>query len=142
MNKDLEHLRWLSTGFYVYAGLSALFACIPFIHLFIGVAMVAGSFENEKNPPPQFIGWMFIGIAAIIILLGWASAVCTFLAGKYLKEQRNYTFCFVMSVVNCMFAPLGTVLGIFAIIVLLREPVKALFESGKFTEHSQPPVWK
>lgn len=130
MNKDLEHLRWLSIGFYMNAGISLLFALFPFIHLFIGIAMVSGKFEDGKNPPPLFFGWFFIGIASFLILMGFALAVCNFLAGKFLKEKTKYTFCFVMAAVNCMFAPLGTVLGIFTIIVLARESVKALFNGG------------
>lgn len=138
MNKDLEHLRWLSVSFYVYAGLTALFACIPFIHLFIGIAMVSGRFDEGENSPPPFFGWLFIGMASIFIVSGFALAVCNFLAGKYLKEQTKYTFCFVIAVINCMFAPLGTVLGIFTIIVLLRDSVKPLFERQNFSQFNNP----
>ena len=142
MNKDLEHLRWLSVSFYVYAGLTALFACIPFIHLFVGIAMVSGSFSEGANPPPPFFGWLFIGMASIFIVSGFALAVCNFLAGKYLKEQTKYTFCFVVAVINCMFAPLGTVLGIFTIIVLLRDSVKPLFEKQSFPQFNDPSCWR
>ncbi len=143
MNKDLEHLGWLSVSFYVYAGLTALFACFPFIHLFIGIAMVSGSFEQENNPPPAAFGWFFIGIASIFILLGFTLAVCNLLAGKYLKQQTKYTFCFVFAAINCMFAPLGTVLGVFTIIVLLRDSVKAMFNGQQnFSQFSAPPNWQ
>jgi len=33
----------------------------------------------------------------------------------------------VMACVECLFIPFGTILGVFTIIVLLRESVKALF---------------
>lgn len=130
MNKDLEHLRWLSIGFYVNAGISLVFALFPFIHLFIGIAAVTGKLDDGKNSPPPFFGWFFIGIASFFILMGFAMAVCNFLAGKFLKQQTKYTFCFVLAAVNCMFAPFGTILGIFTIIVLARESVKALFNGG------------
>ena len=54
-----------------------------------------------------------------------------FLAGRYLSQQRHYTFCLVMAAVACMFMPFGTVLGVFTIIVLVRESVKELFAQGK-----------
>lgn len=142
MNKDLEHLRWLSIGFYVNAGISTLFALIPFIHLFIGIAMVSGSFENEKNPPPPFFGWMFIGLAVFFITAGLALAICNFLAGRFLKRQTKYTFCFVLAIINCFFAPFGTVLGVFAIIVLLQDSVKALFNNRNFSQFNNPPNWQ
>jgi len=142
MNKDLEHLKWLSIGFYVYAGLTALFACFPFIHLAIGIAIVTGQLDEGKNPPPAAFGWLFVGAASIFIVIGWAIAICSFLAGKYIKQQKHYTFIFVMAAVACMFAPLGTVLGVFTIIVLLRDSVKALFEGQNYQFDNTPPDWK
>ena len=142
MNKDLEHLKWLSIGFYVYAALTALFACIPIIHLALGIAMITGNLDEGNNPPPPFLGWFFVGIGSIVILIGWALAIASLLAGKYLKQQKNYTFIFVMAVINCMFAPLGTVLGIFTIIVLLRDSVKQLFNGQDYSPDYNPPDWK
>jgi hypothetical protein len=37
-------------------------------------------------------------------------------------------FAFVVSCVECLFFSFGTILGTFTIIVLSREPVKALFQ--------------
>lgn len=142
MNKDYEHLKLLSIGFYVYAGLTGLFSLLPFIHLSMGVAMLSGAFEAEKNPPPPFVGWFLIGVALIFIVMGFALTICNFLAGKYLKQQRNYTFCFVMAVISCMFAPLGTILGVFAIVVLLRDSVKPLFEKQNFSPVGNPSSWQ
>ena len=36
-----------------------------------------------------------------------------------------------MAAVECVFMPFGTVLGVFTIIVLMREPVKQLFAVNK-----------
>lgn len=141
MNKDLEHLRWLTIGFYVNAGITTLFALLPFIHLFIGIAMVSGKFDGEKNPPP-FFGWMFIGFAVFFIALGFALAICNFLAGRFLKRQTKYTFCLVLAAINCMFMPFGTILGVFAIIVLARDSVKALFNNQSFSQFNNPPNWQ
>ncbi len=142
MNKDYENLKMLSIGFYVYAGITALFACFPFIHLFVGIAMVSGSFDNGRDAPPAAFGWFFIGIAAVVILMGFTLAICSFFAGKYIKEQKKFTFCFVIAAVNCMFVPFGTLLGVFTIIVLSRDTVKALFNKHNFSQFSSPPNWQ
>ncbi len=142
MNQDLEHLKWLSVSFYVYAGLTALFACFPFIHLFVGIAMVSGSFSQGDNPPPAAFGWFFIGIASIFILIGFSLAICNLLVANYLKQQKNYTFCFVVAVISCAFAPLGTVLGVFTIIVLVRDSVKQLFRGQTFTQFNNQTDWR
>lgn len=142
MNEHLKHLNLLSTGFYVYAVITFLFALLPFIHLGIGIMIVSDAFNDGKsgNPPPPFFGWFFIIIAAIFILFGMASAICNFLAGRYLKQRKNYIFCLVMGGVNCMFAPLGTVLGVFTLLTLLREPVKELFDSPSLQLEAQPAI--
>lgn len=128
--KDEKHLDQLSLGFKIYAAVNALFSSFPIIHLIIGIMMVSGGFDGGKDAPPPLIGWFFIIFASVFILFGYAVSVCNFYAGRFMKERRNYTFCFVMSCLNCTFMPLGTILGIFSIIVLLRDSVKEIFKSG------------
>lgn len=128
--KDEKHLDQLSLGFKVYAGVNALFSCFPFIHLFLGIMMVTGRMNEGANPPPADFGWFFIIFAVVFISIGWTFSICNFYAGKFLKERRNYTFCFVMSCINCAMAPFGTVLGVFGIIVLVRDSVKNIFKEN------------
>lgn len=126
-NKDHKHLDQLALGFKIYAGVNALFSSIPVIHLVIGILWVTGKMDSGNNAPPELFGWIFIIFALFFILSGYALSVCSLYAGKALKERRNYTFCFVMSCINCAFMPVGTILGIFGIIVLTRDSVKSLF---------------
>lgn len=145
MNKDLEHLKILSICYYISAGITALFSCFPFVHLFVGIALVTVDFPTDgKNPPPTGIGWFFIILASFFILFGWAIAIGTFIAGKRLKQQRSYIFCLVMAGINCAFFPIGTALGIFTFVVLLRDSVKALFnrQSTNFASNSTTPDWR
>ena len=133
MNKDLEHLKILSMCYYISAGITALFSCFPLIHLTMGILLVSGAFPNNSKgaaPPPAFIGWFFILFATVFILGGWMIAVATFFAGKFLKQKRNYIFCLVVAGVNCLFFPIGMVLGVFTFIVLLRESVRAIFNGA------------
>jgi hypothetical protein len=127
---DEKHLNQLSLGFKVYAAVNALFSSIPIIHLSLGIMMVSGGMGEGKDAPPEFFGWFFIIFSLVFILLGYALSVCSFIAGRFLKERRNYTFCFVMSCVNCAFMPLGTIVGLFGIILLTRETVKKLFQEN------------
>ncbi len=128
MNKDAEHLRYLSIGFYIYAGLTALVSLFPVIHVVIGIMIATGSFSGGKGePPPAFMGYIFAGVGGTIIILGLSLAVLNFLTGRFLARRTRYVFCFVMAGLNCMFAPIGTLLGVFTIIVLLRDPVKEMF---------------
>ena len=126
MNQDLDQLRLLSIFHYVVGGMAALFACIPFFHFFIGLAMATGLLENT-DPVAQGFGVFFMVFAGLMILAGWTFAICVINAGRFLGGRRRYMYCLVMAAVECVFMPFGTVLGVFTIIVLNRPSVKRLF---------------
>ncbi len=128
MNQDLEHLRLLSIFHYVVAGLTALFSLIPCFHLFFGLAMVTGNLGHGDDTFARGMGWFFIIFAGLFITGGMTFAVCLALAGQKLARQEGYTFCLVVAGVACMLMPFGTVLGVFTIVVLMRESVKKLFD--------------
>jgi len=127
MDQDLEHLKLLSIFHYVVAAMAALFACIPFIHFFMGLALTAGMI-GEDDPGGTAAGVFIMLFAAAFILTGWTFAAFVFAAGRNLAKRTRHTFCLVMAGIECMFMPFGTVLGVFTIIVLVRESVKPLFQ--------------
>ena len=124
VDRDLEHLRLLAIFHYILGGLLTLCGFFSFIHLGLGIAMVAGALDGGRNPPPPEFGWLFIIAAGFAIVAAWTLAVCMVLVGLKLVKQKNYWFCFVVAIIECLFQPLGTVLGIFTIIVLQRASVK------------------
>jgi hypothetical protein len=135
MHQDLDQIKILSIFHYVVAGIAALIASIPIIHLTIGIAILTGSlFPAGATTDPDFpfllFGGIFTLIPAAIIFCGWAFAVCLALAGIFLGRKQRYMFCLVMAGIACIFTPFGTVLGVFTIIVLTRPSVKALFEAA------------
>jgi len=109
--------------------MAALFACIPIIHLVIGLFLILapGKFGHGSQQPPAFIGWFFVAFASVFILAGWTLAALVLIAGRCIARRKHYTFCFVMACVECIFMPFGTVLGVFTILVLNRQSVKGLF---------------
>ena len=128
MNQDLEHLRLLSIFHYVVGGMMALFACIPIIHVVIGIVMLTNPGGFGGQPPPPFMGLLFVVIGGAIILCGWLLALLVVMSGRFLGQKKHYTYCFVIAVLSCLFMPMGTVLGVFTIIVLTRPSVKGLFQ--------------
>jgi len=125
-----NELDILAICHYVVAALTALASCFALIWIGLGIAMAThpDQFAGDGGqPPPEFVPWMFLGIGAACLLFGWALAICVAMAGRFLKRHRHYLFCMIVSAVNCLFFPFGTVLGVFTIIVLLRPDVKALF---------------
>jgi hypothetical protein len=77
------------------------------------------------------MGWFFILFSVAWILLGVTYASFMAIAGRCLARRRNRAFCFVMAGISCAFFPLGTVLGVFTLIVLSRDSVQSMFAEGK-----------
>ena len=130
MNNDKEQLKLLSIFHYVVGGMMALFSCFPLIHIAIGFAMLCGAFDG-RDAPPKFLGLFFIILPGFMMLCGWTLAVCIFIAGSKLARYRARTFCLVIAGLECMFMPFGTVLGIFTIIILMKDSVKELFTGNQ-----------
>jgi hypothetical protein len=130
MDQDDQHLQLLSIFHYVLGGLIALFSLFPVFHLVMGLGMVTGSFPAEGPEDVDMLRWMggmFTCFAAAFMLGGFALAGCAIAAGSFLAKRVRYTFCLVVAGVECVFMPFGTVLGVFTLIVLMRDSVKAKF---------------
>src|SRR5678816_590645 len=121
-NPDVEHLRLLRIFHFIYAGVTALFACIPIFHLVLGFVMLLAphTFGSGRNQPPAFLGLFFVIIGSIIILLGWSFAALVAWSGVNLGRRQRYTLCFVTACICCLSVPFGTILGVFTIVVLDR----------------------
>lgn len=130
MKTNDDYIRVLSIFHYIVAGIAALFSLFPVIHLAVGIALASGAIQDPKAPfPIAFAGWFLIILASVFILCGLLFSFCLFLAGRYLQQRRKYMFCLVMAGIACMFMPFGTVLGVFTLILLLKDDVKAEFQA-------------
>jgi hypothetical protein len=81
--------------------------------------------------PPEFLGWIFAVLGSALFVTGIAMAICILIAGRCLSRRRCYSFALVMACIECLFVPFGTILGVFTIVVLSRESVKALFSTAQ-----------
>ena len=130
----IENLRALAIFHFVSAGLALAGLCFIAVHfmifrsIFSDPAMLA---HSQGGPPPeQFfeIFKIFYIVAATWFVL---SGLGNILSAIYLRQRRNRVFSMVVAGFNCLYMPLGTVLGVFTFIVLSRDSVMALYESKK-----------
>lgn len=128
-SKDLEHLKLLSLFHYIVGGLGVFFACFPLFHVFFGLMMMFKPevVSGQGSPPPFIFGAFMVGLGLTLTLLGWATAICTIISGRMLAQRKRRMFSFVVAAILCVFMPLGTVLGVFTIIVLSRDSVRRLY---------------
>ena len=141
---DLDHLRILSICFYVKAGLTAFVGLFFSIYIFFGLFFMSADIPHKaSDPPPQLLGGFFVGFGLILMGVFFVLAFLAFWAGRSLGRHKNYTFCFVIAALVCLSMPLGTILGIFTIIVLMRDSVKAIFSGENYPRFGNtPPNWQ
>lgn len=124
--QDDSHLKALAICHFIWGGLGVLLALLPLIHVGIGIAMISGALENAGNgsPPPREVGWLLVVFGTGAIILGETIAILTIISGSLLLKRRARVFSMVIAGINCISVPIGTVLGIFTIVVLSRESVR------------------
>jgi hypothetical protein len=132
MHNDEQHLTALSICHYIYGALVGVLSCFPLIYVLVGVGLVVAAPSMEVKDPNerlgmQFAGGMFAIIGAVAAVIGLVSAGFTLLAGDFLRRRRGYLFCFIVAAIECLNMPLGTILGVFTIIVLVRPYVRQCF---------------
>ncbi len=127
--QDTEHLRLLRIFWYIWAGITGFFSCIFIVHIVMGIVFVVSPpTSSTGGPVPPFLGWMFIAMGSCFMLFGWTIAVLSIFVANSLGRRRRHMFCLIVSGIACLNVPLGTILGVFTMIVLLRPTVKTLFQ--------------
>lgn len=127
---DESHLSLLSAFHFVGAGL-ALFALL---FLLLHGAIMSTVFNNPKiwegqkgTPPPveifAVLKWFYV-VGGLWFI---ASGVLNVISGVFLRTRKHRTFSMVVAGLNCLHMPLGTILGVFTLVVLVRDSVAELY---------------
>jgi hypothetical protein len=149
VDQDLKYLRVLAAFHLVVAAIIALVSCFPILHLTVGISMLSdfGNIPPEPDVPRTFdvmftlMPIMFIVIASSMILGGWLFAAAVAFSGVSLFQRRRHTYSLVVGGVECMFVPVGTVLGVFTVLLLTRPSVRQLYDGSRAnlaTSSSEP----
>ncbi|GAA5122052.1 hypothetical protein JIN84_01525 [Luteolibacter yonseiensis] len=131
--KDDEHLKLLAVFHFIVGGFSLVIIGFLVMHfmimkqVFMNPSMWKGSGGPAHAPPAevfQIFIWFYV-VAGVLVVL---SGVANVLSGLFLQRKKYRTFSLVVAGTNCLHFPFGTVLGIFTLLVLLRESVRQSYE--------------
>jgi hypothetical protein len=132
VDKDVEHLKLLVTFHYIVGAITAICLSFPLIHVFIGLMLMLNPHgfgpDTRQVFPARMFGMFFFAIGSGFVLFGWTLGALNFYAARCIKRREKYTLCLIVAALDCMQMPLGTALGVFTLIVLLRDSVKQMFE--------------
>jgi hypothetical protein len=128
--KDKDHIRILAIFHFVLGALNLLGVGFIFLHYF----MMRSLFTNpemwkgkEAQAPPKelfevFI-WLYVLMGIMLVLASAGNA----LSGVFLLKKKYRMFSLIVAGLDCLFMPFGTLLGVFTIIVLIRDSVRRLY---------------
>jgi hypothetical protein len=136
---DEAHVKTLGILSFVLAGTSILGLAFIAFHYFFMSAMLnnpriwaqiqAQAAHQHQAPvfdPRQFFHifiWFYVVMGSWSVL----SLIGNVAAGFCLLGHRARLFCLIVAGLNCVSIPLGTLLGVFTLLVLLRPAVAARF---------------
>lgn len=130
-----EKLRLLAIFHYVVGGLHALFSSFGLIHFCMGLFFLLNpkvfAESNGQSAPPEWFGLIFVLVGGGIVLTGWTLGFLTILSGRFIAQRKRRTFSLVMGCINCALMPFGTVLGVFTVLLLTRDDVRAVYGEPK-----------
>lgn len=129
---DADHLNLLAVFHFLAAGL----ALLGTLGMVAQQAMMRHLFEDPQfwqgQPQAAQFHQEFVEAAKWFYLFVFAwfalSAVLNVLSGFFLRARKFRTFSFIVAAFNCLHIPLGTILGVFTFIVLMRDSVRELYD--------------
>ena len=130
---DADHLRLLAVFHFVFAGLAVVGIGFLALHFAIMHSLFANPemWKNQKNagPPPEVFFAVFRWFYLIFGVLLVVGLVANLLSGRFLLKKKFRTFSLIVAGINCIQIPFGSVLGVFTLIVLLRDSVRELYDA-------------
>jgi hypothetical protein len=141
MNHDDERqLQLLSRLHYVGAVLAGVIPVCGALYGAFGVAILLGRLPGRVPGPGLAIGWLPLGMGLFVLLVGVTAVALNLVCARSLRERKQHSLFLLISAMNCVHFPLGTLLGTFTLIVLCRPEVRAAFTppSGSLPPNTQP----
>ena len=110
----------------------------PLLYFGMGIFMVMAGFAAPNAPgqnapglgqmvPFFVVGGVFMTIGGILAFCGLIMAILIIVSGRRMMARKSYGFCITMAGIECVFMPLGTILGILTVTLLAQHDVKESF---------------
>ncbi|HET7558140.1 MAG TPA: hypothetical protein VFK08_08725 [Rhodanobacteraceae bacterium] len=131
---DADHLRLLAIFHFIAAGFALLgllflWGHYTLMHVFMSDPKMWTSPHVRQGPDPAEFFAMFRWFYVVMGLWFFASGVLNLISAFCLRARRCRTFSIVVACINCLYMPLGTILGVFTILVLARDTVREAYET-------------
>jgi len=124
---DNEHLRLLSL-FHLISGILSLLFSFFFV-LYIGFFSIILRFTrgiHYSDFPNRVMSFVFF-IWSFFIIVGILWGVAKIISSMFMNKRKYRIFSIIVSVLECLSVPYGTILGVMSLTVLSRESIKEIY---------------
>ena len=122
-----EHLNLLSIFYFIYGGLTIFVSFILLLYAgifsFIFSSGNINKITDNTNELSDFPFGIITGIFIILFFVVLSYGILFIIAGLKMRKKQNRVFSMVIGIIAMLSFPLGTVLGVFAIIILSKDTV-------------------
>lgn len=130
---DLEHLRLLSTFHFVGVGLAVVGLLMLYGHYSFFDSMMSNPklWQQPGAPSPRIEMFAAMKWVYVVPAFGIAgTGALNFASALFIRARKHRMFSLVVAGFNCFYMPLGTALGVFTIVVLVRNSIRDLYEGA------------
>lgn len=124
---DEEHLKLLAIGYWVWGGFMAVYALLLGAYFGVIGSLFVMIPQGAAEGPPAVMGWIFLCIGAIVLLVVGALAGLEIATGFWIQRRRHRVATLVVAALICPSIPFGTLLGVSTFVVMSRPSVKARY---------------
>jgi hypothetical protein len=124
--RDVRHLRLASYFQTATVLVAVLYTAIGVVNVSVW-ALTVSMFHDSAEEPAQFIFTLLIAVCVATTVFSVFVIVLALATGTNLRRRRRHRFNMVASLIECAFVPVGTIAGLFTMVVLNRNAVRAAF---------------
>jgi hypothetical protein len=127
-----QQLRLLAMLHYVLGGITAAFAPLCAYLAWLGLPLLqppsdAGVYRGVGFLDPLLVGAFLVTLGVVLGMLSLMHGAILAYVGRCIARRRRRVLCLVFSAFDLMYVPLGTAIGIYALVLLTRPAIKPLF---------------
>jgi hypothetical protein len=130
---DDYHLKLLAIFHFVMAGLAVVGIGFLFLHFAMMNTFMTDPeiWKNQKGggPPPAIFFAMFKWFYVIFGFLFLMGGIANVLSGWFIWIRKFRVYSIIIAGINCIHIPFGTLLGVFTLVVLLRDTVREAYDA-------------
>ena len=128
--RDNGHLKILAIFYYIFSAISALLIILGILYLLFVPGPIQNPNDAAEVASAQAADPIIYGVGSGLIIGGIIGALLYFFTARGLATYRYRGLVILVAILSLFSFLLGTILGVFTLVVITRPSVKGRFGAG------------